>query len=168
MSEEFSFEELNRHMECDNMETYKPLHNPYIDRIFFRIFLCYSGYNVPKLSMTRRLVRWIHEGRRMAVGLIADQSPNPNEAYHWTVSLNKGTSFMDDAERLAKWMKFPVSYCELQRLGRGYCRVTFNLICEYPAEINDDEITGCFAWCLEHIIYRVRWFIGSGCRSVGN
>jgi lauroyl/myristoyl acyltransferase len=61
----------------------------------------------------------------VAVGMITDQSPNPNEAHYWTTFLNQDTVFMDGAERIAKLMDFPVFYCELQKQGRGYCRISF-------------------------------------------
>lgn len=142
------------------VQVYKPLHNPYLDQMFRRIRSRFGGYNVAKHSMARELVKLIREGKRMAVGLITDQSPNPNEAHYWTTFLNQETGFMDGAERLAKWMKFPVFYCELQRQGRGHCKVTFDLICEYPAATADGEITECFARRLEQTIRRAPayWF----------
>ena len=88
------------------------------------------------------------------LGLITDQSPNRNEAHHWTTFLNQDTVFMDGAERIAKLMYFPVFYCELQKQGRGYCRVRFDLITETPKATADGEITECFARRLEQTIRR--------------
>ena len=92
--------------------------------------------------------------------MITDQSPNPNEAHYWTTFLNQDTVFMDGAERIAKLMDFPVFYCELQKQGRGYCRVRFDLITETPKATADGEITECFARRLEQTIRRepAYWF----------
>ena len=136
------------------VQVYKPLHNPYLDKMFKRIRSRFGGYNVPKHSTARELVRLYREGKRMAVGLITDQSPNVNEAHYWTTFLHQETGFMDGAERLAKLMDFPVFYCELQRLGRGHCKVEFDLITETPRETADGEITECFVRRLEQTIRR--------------
>ena len=86
--------------------------------------------------------------------MITDQSPNFNEAHHWTTFLNQDTGFMDGAERIAKLMDFPVFYCELKKQSRGYCRVRFDLITETPNQTADGEITELFARRLEQTIRR--------------
>lgn len=142
------------------MQVYKPLHNPYMDEMFKRIRARFGGHNVPKHSTAREIVRLRREGRRVAVGLITDQSPNPNEAHHWTTFLHQDTGFMDGGERIAKLADFPVFYAELQRVRRGYCRVRFDLLTETPRQTAEGEITELFARRLEQTILRdpACWF----------
>ena len=108
------------------IQVYKPLHNKYLDQMFKRIRARFGGYNVPKHSTAREVIKLLRDGKRVAIGLITDQSPNPNEAHHWTTFLHQETGFMDGAERIAKLFDFPVFYCELQKQGRGYCKVLFD------------------------------------------
>lgn len=142
------------------VQIYKPLHNRYMDAMFKRIRARFGGYNVPKHSTAREIIRLCRDNKRVAVGMITDQSPNINEAHHWTTFLNQDTGFMDGAERIAKLMDFPVFYCELKKQRRGYCRVEFDLITETPKETADGEITELFARRLEQTIRRepAYWF----------
>lgn len=134
------------------VQVYKPLRNKYMDAMFLRIRARFGGYNVPKHATARELIKLRRAGKRIAVGLITDQSPNRSEAHYWTTFLNQETVFMDGAERIAKLMNFPVFYCELQRVHRGYCKVNFDLITETPNLSADGEITECFARRLEQTI----------------
>lgn len=142
------------------VQVYKPLHNPYLDRMFRLIRARFGGYNVPKHSTAREIIRLRRAGKRMAVGLITDQSPGGQDAHYWTTFLNQETVFMDGAERIAKLMDFPVFYCELERTGRGHCTVTFDLVTETPKQTAEGEITECFARRLEQTIRRAPayWF----------
>ncbi len=100
--------------------------------MFKHIRARFGGYNVAKHSTAREVIKLRREGRRIAIGLITDQSPNRSEAHYWTTFLNQDTVFMDGAERIAKLMDFPVFYCELERTSRGYCKVLFDLVTETP------------------------------------
>jgi KDO2-lipid IV(A) lauroyltransferase len=142
------------------VQVYKPLHDPYLDRLFQRIRSRFGGYNVPKHTTARELIKLRHAGKRMVVGLITDQSPSGNDAHYWTTFLNQETVFMDGAERIAKMMNYPVFYCELERLRRGYCRVTFELVTEFPKSTAVGEITEQFVRRLENTIRKAPayWF----------
>lgn len=135
-------------------QVYKPLHNKYMDEMFKLIRSRFGGYNIPKHSTAREVIKLRRENKRMVLGLITDQSPIPNEAHHWTTFLNQDTVFMDGAERIAKMMDFPVFYAELRKTGRGYCEVTFDLLTETPKQTVDGEITELFARRLEQTIRR--------------
>jgi KDO2-lipid IV(A) lauroyltransferase len=142
------------------VQVYKPLHDKNLDRLFKRIRSRFGGYNVPKHSMARSVIRLHNEGKRMAIGLITDQSPGAHEANHWTTFLHQDTGFMDGGERIARMMNFPVFYCNLQRVKRGYCKVSFDLITEHPKTCAEGEITEQFARRLEETIIRepAYWF----------
>ena len=142
------------------LQVYKPLHNPFLDQMFRRIRARFGGYNVAKHSTARELVRLRREGKRLVIGLITDQSPNRHEAHYWTTFLHQDTVFLDGAERIAKLMDYPVFYCELTRLQRGYCRVSFDLLIETPRQTAKGDITELFARRLEQTILRdpACWF----------
>ena len=135
-------------------QVYKPLHNRYMDEMFKLIRSRFGGYNIPKHSTAREVIRLRRENKRMVLGLITDQSPIPNEAHHWTTFLNQDTVFMDGAERIAKMMNFPVFYAELRKTGRGHCEVSFDLLTEVPKQVADGDITELFARRLEQTIRR--------------
>lgn len=141
-------------------QVYKPLRNTHLDEMFKLIRSRFGGYNIPKHSTAKEVIRLRRDNKRMALGLITDQSPNRSEAHYWTTFLHQDTVFMDGAERIARMMDFPVFYAELQKTGRGYCKVSFDLITETPKQTADGEITECFARRLEQTIRRepAYWF----------
>ena len=120
------------------LQVYKPLRNKYMDEMF----------------------KIIREGKHVVIGLITDQSPNRNEAHHWTTFLNQDTVFMDGGERIARMMNYPVFYCELEKRGRGYCKAYFDLLTETPKQTAEGEITELFVRRLEQTIRRAPayWF----------
>lgn len=136
------------------VQVYKPLRNKYMDEMFKLIRARFGGYNIPKHSTAREVIKLHRDGKRMVVGLITDQSPNLNEAHCWTTFLNQDTGFMDGGERIARMMNYPVFYSELQKQGRGRCKVRFDLLTETPKETADGEITELFARRLEQTIRR--------------
>ncbi len=136
------------------VQVYKPLRNKYMDEMFKLIRARFGGYNIPKHSTAREVIKLHRDDKRMVVGLITDQSPNLNEAHCWTTFLNQDTGFMDGGERIARMMNYPVFYSELQKKGRGYCKVRFDLLTETPKETADGEITELFARRLEQTIRR--------------
>ena len=142
------------------VQVYKPLQNKYLDELFRVIRSRFGGYNVPKHSTAREVIKLRNEGKRIVLGLITDQSPNRSEAHYWTTFLNQDTVFMDGAERIAKMMSYPVFYCELIKNRRGYCKVVFDLITEHPKTTTEGEITEIFARRLKQTIRRepAYWF----------
>ena len=142
------------------MQVYKTLRNPYVDKLFQNIRSRFGGYNVPKHDTAREVIRARHAGKKLALGLVADQSPNLQSLHFWTTFLNQETSFMDGGERIARMMNYPVFYCELQKEKRGYCEATFVLMTEHPKQTAEGEITEMFVRHVEQTILRepAYWF----------
>lgn len=74
------------------------------------------------------------------LGMIADQSPRPNNAY-WTTFLNQDTGFFWGVERLSKEYNLPVIFADIKRLKRGYYEIFPELIIENPSIYKEGEIT---------------------------
>ena len=136
------------------MQVYKPISNKYIDELFKYIRSRFGGYNVPKHDAVREVLKAKRAGKKLVLGLIADQSPNPSGLNFWTTFLNQETSFMDGGERIARMMDFPVFYCEIEKEKRGYCDATFELMVEFPKQTANGEITEMFARKVEQTILR--------------
>lgn len=135
------------------VQVYKPLKDKYLDELFKRIRSRFGGYNIPKHSTAREIIKLKREGKKMVVGLITDQWPGWSDM-HWTTFLGQETAFLSGAERIAKMMNFPVFYCELTKNRRGYCEAEFKLMTETPKQTAEGEITEMFASHLEQTIRR--------------
>lgn len=133
------------------VQVYKPLKDKSLDSLFKRIRSRFGGYNIPKHSTAREIIKLRRESKKMVVGLITDQWPSGDEKY-WTIFLGQETAFLKGAERISKMMNFPVFYCEMSKKRRGYCEAEFKLMVEAPKELPDGEITEMFARCLEQTI----------------
>lgn len=134
------------------VQVYKPLKDKYLNELFKQIRSRFGGYNIPKHSTAREIIKLKREGKNMAVGLITDQWPSGDR--YWTTFMGQETAFLNGAERIAKIMNFPVFYCELTKTRRGYCEAEFKLMTEAPKETVEGEITDMFAHELEQTIRR--------------
>lgn len=135
-------------------QVYKPVRNPYIDKMLLHIRSRFRGHNISKHNTVREVVRLKHAGKKFAVGLITDQSPGNNEFNYWTTFLHQDTCFMDGGERLAKITGFPVVYCDIRKHRRGYGEGAFELLTEHPAQTQPGEITEMFVRAVEKTIHR--------------
>lgn len=134
------------------VQVYKPLKDKYLNELFKQIRSRFGGYNIPKHSTAREIIKLKREGKNMVVGLITDQWPSGDR--YWTTFMGQETAFLNGAERIAKMMNFPVFYCELTKTRRGYCEAEFKLMSEAPKETVEGEITDMFAHELEQTIRR--------------
>ena len=134
------------------VQVYKPLKEKYLNELFKQIRSRFGGYNIPKHSTAREIIKLKREGKNMVVGLITDQWPSGDR--YWTTFMGQETAFLNGAERIAKIMNFPVFYCELTKTRRGYCEAEFKLMTEAPKETVEGEITDMFAHELEQTIRR--------------
>ena len=134
------------------VQVYKPLKDKYLNELFKQIRSRFGGYNIPKHSTAREIIKLKREGKNMVVGLITDQWPSGDR--YWTTFMGQETAFLNGAERIAKMMNFPVFYCELTKTRRGYCEAEFKLMTEAPKETIEGEITDMFAHELEQTIRR--------------
>ena len=134
------------------VQVYKPLKDKYLNELFKQIRSRFGGYNIPKHSTAREIIKLKREGKNMVVGLITDQWPSGDR--YWTTFMGQETAFLNGAERIAKIMNFPVFYCELTKTRRGYCEAEFKLMTEAPKETVEGEITDMFAHELEQAIRR--------------
>ena len=135
-----------------DVQVYKPLKDKYLNELFKQIRSRFGGYNIPKHSTAREIIKLKREGKNMVVGLITDQWPSGDR--YWTTFMGQETAFLNGAERIAKMMNFPVFYCELTKTRRGYCEAEFKLMTEAPKETVEGEITDMFAHELEQTIRR--------------
>ena len=123
------------------VQVYKPLKDKYLNELFKQIRSRFGGYNIPKHSTAREIIKLKREGKNMVVGLITDQWPSGDR--YWTTFLGQETAFLNGAERIAKMMNFPVFYCELTKTRRGYCEAEFKLMTEAPKRQSKEKLRIC-------------------------
>lgn len=135
---------------------YHPLHNPVIEAFYRR--LRGDGRIMRAVPMGDFLRFYLRhrdegiEGRRLALGLIADQNPPLRPDSHWFRFLNQETVFFDGAEKLALRCRLPVYFAWTDRVGRGRYELTFKRIYDGEEPVAPNEITERYVRLLEAMI----------------
>lgn len=63
-----------------------------------------------------------------------DQSPRNPDRCHWMQFLNQDTGVLFGAEKFAKEYNYPVLYCTIKKIKRGYYTYNFSLVTDQPQE----------------------------------
>ncbi|MBC8155504.1 MAG: lysophospholipid acyltransferase family protein [Bacteroidetes bacterium] len=109
---------------------YKPLENPFFERLMRTIRATFGANPVPTNRLLRDMASRRHEPRLIA--LVADQMPDTPEHGYWTTFMHQDTPFYPGSERLARSLNLPVYYIEMVRLRRGHYEATFIRVAEPP------------------------------------
>jgi Kdo2-lipid IVA lauroyltransferase/acyltransferase len=97
---------------------YKPLHDPWAERLMLKIRSRFGARLVPAKELLadflkrRRVVR--------AVAMNADQAPVSTDKRYWTRFLGQDTAFYIGAEQIARATRLPILYVAVRRVRRGY------------------------------------------------
>ncbi|MDZ4714226.1 MAG: lysophospholipid acyltransferase family protein [Cytophagales bacterium] len=124
---------------------YRPLTNPYFERMMVRMRTRFGTRITPVPQTLRDMVAT--RGTVTATAFVADQAA-PVNAY-WTTFLNQDTSVFTGPEKLATKFNYPVVYLHVERPKRGYYTVRPELLFETPAQTQPDEISEKFTRRLE-------------------
>lgn len=130
---------------------YKPQKNKVFDWLMRRIRSRFAHELMPLKNVLRILLRLFREGRPLGVGLIADQSPDPRQAY-WMTFMNQDTAVNSGPEKLARQLKLPVAYYSIRKERRGYYIMDFEEITPKPQDLPEGELTRRFMALLERDI----------------
>ncbi|MCD8172928.1 MAG: lysophospholipid acyltransferase family protein [Alistipes sp.] len=141
---------------------YKPVHDKAFDA-FYRYSR--SRFGLEPVSM-KVLMRYIlnkkAEGRRIVVGMIADQSARPNEHTMWFDFLGRKTIFYAGIERLAVRFGMPVYFTETRKVGRTRYVSRLVEIYDGKEQLPEGEITYRYAKKLEeNILWAPEYWIWS-------
>jgi Kdo2-lipid IVA lauroyltransferase/acyltransferase len=129
---------------------YKPLKNKVINRMIAGSRSRYGTLLAPirKTSLTFEE----HKGTPSLYVMVADQSPTKPELAIWVNFMGRDTAFLHGPEKHARNNDYPVVFCEINRIRRGYYEVEFSVLCERPSVTKPGEITERFARMLETTI----------------
>ncbi len=118
---------------------YQPLTNKY----FEEKMLSSRGKYGTNLVPVKKVKQFFEDNKNIPIAPIfaTDQSPsNPNTAY-WMKFLNQDTGVLFGAEKFAKEYNFPVVYCRMNKIRRGFYTLDFFDVTDTPKETAFGEIT---------------------------
>ena len=118
---------------------YKPMNNEDFDN-FFKKTREKSGTLMIRMKLAlREIVK--RKNELTATVFASDQTPAHGDAQDWIQFLNQPTSVFVGLEKIAKSTNYPIVFCDIRRVKRGYYSCDFKSVCENPAETADLEIT---------------------------
>ncbi len=132
---------------------YKPLSNKYFNNLINKKRVRFGTQIMPMAETYRTMLKLNDNTTSSATTFIADQTPQPNQAY-WTTFLNQDTPIFMGTEVIAKKLNYPVIYVSLNRVKRGHYEMTTDLLCENPKETNKGEISEMHTKRLEQDIIK--------------
>lgn len=134
---------------------YKPLRSPVMDCFYQRLRTTPYSYPVAKREVMRFYLRnreqgW--EGRKLAIGLIADQNSHLRPNSHWYRFLNQDTLFDDGPEQLSLRYHLPMAYAQIDRAKAGIYRVTVEMLYDGSSPAEKHELTERYVRRVERMI----------------
>ena len=144
---------VSLHLPFPVIPVYRPMKDKVIDRLLLKIRGRYAHELVSKKMTGRAMMRYRKMDKPYIMGLIADQTPQPEHAY-WATFLGQDTPFFSGPEKLAKSFKMPVFFVALRREKRGHYYLHTELLSDKPWELAEGELSQMFMDRLEAEIQR--------------
>ena len=130
---------------------YKPLSNPYFDRLMKKIRSRFGATPIPDKDVLRQMIAT--KGGLSTTAFISDQTPPPDHAF-WINFLNQDTPVFIGTEKLARRLNYPVLFAAMRKVKRGYYEVEVLRVCDEPAESDPGSITTAHTRLLEEQIIK--------------
>lgn len=102
---------------------YHPLRNQHFDKLMYNMRTRFGTRLISMNDTFKEMLR--SKDELSATAFIADQTPQPNNA-HWMSFLNQDTPVFLGAEIIATKMKRPVLFVSVNRVKRGYYKITID------------------------------------------
>ena len=118
---------------------YHPLKNKWFDGLLYRMRTRFGTDLIP-MRETLKYMLENNNGKTSATAFISDQTPHPDKA-HWMRFLNQDTPVFLGTEKFSRKLNYPVIFVSINKIKRGYYILDAELLCEYPKQTADTEIT---------------------------
>lgn len=132
---------LNNQTKFYGVGVYKKIANKYFDQLVRDIR---SRFNAELVETTKAIPLMKENektGKLFMYGLVSDQSPKLDRAFHWHKFMGIEVPVHTGAEMLAKRYDFNVLFVDVKKVKRGYYEATFVNISEDPTSIPNFEMT---------------------------
>ena len=135
-------------------QVYRPLKNAWFDQWFYHLRGRFGSHSYAKSTVLRDLIMLRREGMPWMTGFMSDQKPSHGDPTLPLMFLNRPTAMITGTETLARKLRTAVVYMDIERLRRGYYRVTIRHICDDASQMPEHEVTRAYARLLENTILR--------------
>lgn len=129
---------------------YKPLTNKKFEELINGMRSRFGAVMTAMKAAMRKVAELRNETSLFV--LVSDQTPARVETRHFLPFLNQPTAVFLGIEKIAQAADYPVVYCRINRIGRGYYEADFKTLTENPKNTAEYEITRLHMAELENII----------------
>ncbi len=143
---------LGYHMNHLGYGIYRPIKNPYFDRLIKKIRSRHDAYMIPQKTAAEIIREKELKNERGVYGFASDQSPRPTSKSYWRTFLGIDVPVFTGAERLARELNIPVVFGKIKRVKRGYYELEFKLISDQSKDTAVNQITDVYTEWLEEQI----------------
>ncbi len=145
---------LGYHIIHKGIGIYRPIKNPYFDRLIKKIRSKHNAQMIPQKNAIE-IIKENELKRELGIyGFASDQSPRPKNKTYWRNFLGINVPVYSGAEILAQELNIPVVFSKINRIRRGFYEVEFILISDNPKKTKENEIIDTFYNLLEKQILK--------------
>ncbi|MGW8314394.1 MAG: lysophospholipid acyltransferase family protein [Bacteroidales bacterium] len=134
------------------MGAYKPLRNPYFDRMVRKNREKFRAVTAPMEQIARKMFRFERDGVPTLTIFLGDQRPMFHQIQYWTKFMGQDTPMFLGAEKLARKLNAVVVFLKVRKTGRGHYEVEVVPVCDDPGSTKPYEITEKHVRALEDLI----------------
>lgn len=131
---------------------YKPLTDKTFDDFLKQVRSRFKAELIPMKIAFKKILSYRHEPTVSI--LVSDQTPAAIDAQYFTTFLNQPTAVFLGIEKMALAYNYPVVFCDVKVIKRGYYTCEFVPLIENPKECAEHEITQTHVKYLEKMIHR--------------
>jgi len=140
---------LGYHMQHLGYGIYRPIKNPYFDRLIKKIRSRHEAYMIPQKTAAEIIRNKEHKKERGVYGFASDQSPRPTAKTYWRYFMGIEVPVYTGAERLARELNIPLVFGKIKRVKRGFYELEFKLLTDQPQKMEENTITDRYTEWLE-------------------
>lgn len=143
---------IGYHMDHLGYGIYRPIKNPYFDKLIRRIRSRHDAYMIPQRTAVEIIRSKEIKNERGVYGFASDQSPIPTPKSYWRTFMGIEVPVFTGAERLARELNIPVVFGKIKRNKRGYYELEFKVISDQSKDTKVNQITDIYTELLEEQI----------------
>ena len=133
---------------------YTPLTNKYFEKKMTMSREKYGSFLLSRYKTFEFIESMKSSNDYGLLGFIGDQSPKKDSKSYVRTFMGTKVPVFTGAERIAKNYNFPIFYCQINRVKRGFYEAEISVLAMKPLEYKENEITNLFFNKLERQIVK--------------
>lgn len=135
-------------------QIYRPLKNKAFDRLMLKVRSRFNSISITKAHALRHLLTMRRENIPSVTGFMSDQKPSHGDPAYITNFLNHPTAIITGTETLARRLGMAAIYFDIEKMKRGYYRLTIRHICDDVSSTAPMATTAKYVQLLQNTIDR--------------